>query len=279
MNRRFDLRALVALSLPGLAVCWSMSAAAATAPSQDPHPSSVAKIQAAVPTSTTPSVPYPDHGKALPYRHDWTIHDLVENEWKRLHSGLDRRQVVPGSVIGLRFSARLAGDQRPPRHAPTVDDICGNVPDVTPERAAGIVIDYGRRVDALEGEVVEQPTRLQYVCLPNTDRELYEEALASAGVVLDGSRICRVNSYPSSGCGLAPATMPTDALAADAPITAKVLPTVTSTESRSALEVRPQPLASSGQEAEPTDNRWLPVALVAAFLAAAALVAQRLIRV
>lgn len=304
MKRRHGLCAVVAVPLTGLGACWTLTTVATAAPHPQatpskraasqatppelarPEPTSseltsseLAQLTAAAPQATTPNVPHSEHSKQLPYRQGWTAHELVGSEWNRLYTGLGRRTITPGSILGLRFSARQAGDQRPPRHAPTLDDICGNTPDVAPERAAGIVIDYGRRVDAMSGEAIQQPARLQHVCLPNTQRETYAKVLSAAGVVLDGDKVCRVNSYPSAGCGLSPSGLSPEALAADLPITAKALPTATSTAARSALEVRSQPLATSGDEGESTDNRWLPVALVAAFLAAAALVAQRLIQV
>lgn len=231
-------------------------------------------------TNRTPNIPHPDHKEALPFRHSWAAHVLVGETWKRIHSGLDRNTVEPGTILGLRYSARLSGDQRPPRHTPTLDDICGDTPNADLATAAGVIIDFGRPVDARPGSATTQPQRMKLVCLVDSAKKTYQNAFTTAGVTFQGTTPCSAAGYPDAPCRYTPETLSQAALAADLPALPQQLPTRdSSTMTQSALEVSAQPVTPQNTDDTTQENRWLPLALVAAMLAAVALVAQRLIRV
>lgn len=266
---------LVTTTLTAAALAFAVSGLTASAS----HSSSPRHAPVTV-DNRTPNIPHPEHRENLPLRHSWTPHVLVSGSWKRIHSGLDRNTVDAGTILGMRYSARLSGDQRHPRHAPTLDDICGGTPGADLTNAAGVVIDFGRADDAHPDSTRAHPARMRYVCLTDGIKKTYQEAMTTAGAAFTDTKLCTVDSYPAAPCDYVPPRLDKAALAADLPALPRELPLQeTSTMTASALEASQRPVVPAADTETKPQQSWLPLALVAAMLAAAALIAQRLIRV
>lgn len=149
--------------------------------------------------------------QATSYRF-WSYWLGGDGDWSFSSQGASRRP-TDGTVDGWRFAVSEASSSTiPPRHSSSFGRICGSTDAVDGSKRIGLVVDFGTRSDAPDGET---PGAVISTCVvAPVDANGYD-VLDLAGIQLrtDSGLICGFNGYPATECGVVvadPAPSPTD---------------------------------------------------------------------
>ncbi len=151
--------------------------------------------------------------KAQAYR-SWSFYHLKDGKWQYAETG--PYSVVPpeGSVDGWRFATADMKTPRMPRATPTFEDICGKTAGEAGKKRVGVVVDYGRKVDAAEG--ANPPSAIARCAVVPSGASSSEVLTAVALPRDDKGMVCSIDNYPAGmGCAEPLATMPEPAKADD----------------------------------------------------------------
>ncbi len=152
------------------------------------------------------------------YRY-WGYYHLTDGAWAFADTGPEGFTPEDGSVEGYRFAVAGATDSRPPRAVPTFDDLCADTPAVDGSKRVGVLLDFGRDVDAAPDDTTAEPrTACAVVDAAATGDTVLAEV---AELRLEGGLVCAIDGFPSTGCGdaVADADVTEQMAAADEPIT------------------------------------------------------------
>ncbi len=151
------------------------------------------------------------------YRY-WGYYHLTDGAWGFAETGPDGATPEDGAVEGYRFAVAGATDSRPPRALPTFADLCGDTPVEDGSKRVGIVLDFGRDVDAAPDDSTPEP---RGECAVVDAAATGDAVLAEvAELRVEGGLVCAIDGFPTTGCGDAVADADvTDVMAAaDEPI-------------------------------------------------------------
>lgn len=150
----------------------------------------------------------------------WGYYQLTDGEWGFANEGAGTTVPEDGAVEGWRFAVAADDDTRFPRATPSFDDVCAAAPEAGEgEKRVAVVVDFGRDVDAPEGETPPEPTAA-CVTAPeaSTGQQLVTLLVEDVRTDPSSGLICGLGGFPSAGCG-DPVEEPTeDQLAPDEPI-------------------------------------------------------------
>ncbi len=154
--------------------------------------------------------------QAVPYQF-WGYYQLSDGQWDFVQNGPAESVPADGAVEGWRFAVADTSDVRVPRDVLTFTEICGATEPADGQKRVGLVIDYGRDVDAPDGD---QPPEPMAQCVLVDEQASGAEALAGAGLELraqDGLT-CALDGFPAQGCGGEVGEVSEETAAADEPI-------------------------------------------------------------
>jgi hypothetical protein len=205
----------------------------------------------------------------------WGYYHLTEGEWEFATTGNDGFTPEDGSVEGYRFAVAGPTDTRMPRATATFEQICGETPVAESQKRVGVMIDFGRDVDApTPGANVPDP---KAACAVVPDEATGADVLAQvAELRIEGGLVCAIEGYPETGCGdpVPDADVTSEMAAADEPID---FPALVNAEGETSDEVATDD-ASDPAEGAVDDNvpTWVWALVAAAVLAAlVGVIAQR----
>ncbi len=139
----------------------------------------------------------PAHAAAYRY---WGYYQLKDGAWAFANKGPSQITPKDGSVEGWRFAISGAGKEvRDPRAVLTFDEICGDTEPADGKKRVGVVLDFGRAVDA-EGGVTPPEPVAECAVVPEAAHS--DEVLAAvADVRAEKDLVCAIDGYPERGCG------------------------------------------------------------------------------
>ncbi|WP_299035061.1 SCO2322 family protein [uncultured Pseudokineococcus sp.] len=213
---------------------------------------------AAVAAATTTATAAPE---AVAY---WGSFLAEDGAWSFAPVGPSARTAEDGSVEGWRFATAAAGARpRPPRGLASFEDLCGEVPAADGRVRVGVVLDYGRPVDAPPGAQGEPPAP-RGACAQVPEGSSGEVVLDEVATLrAEAGVLCAVDGYPAEVCQ-PEVPLPDAARAADQPVEIAV----GAPAPASAGPVQDAPAAEAGE-----DLLAGPVGLVGALVVALALAA------
>lgn len=149
----------------------------------------------------------------------WGYYQLSDGEWGFAQEGPATTVPEDGSVDGWRFAVAADDDTRVPRAVPTFDDVCGDAPAAGDgEKRVAVVVDFGRDVDAPEGETPPEPTAACVTAAADTSSQQLVTLLTEDVRTDTSGLICGLAGFPAQGCG-DPVDEPTEEqLAPDEPV-------------------------------------------------------------
>ncbi|MEJ5945152.1 SCO2322 family protein [Pseudokineococcus basanitobsidens] len=148
----------------------------------------------------------------------WGSFLLRDGAWTFAPVGPSARTAEDGTVEGWRFATVGSGDRpRPPRGAPSFEEVCGEVEPVDGEVRVGVVVDYGRAVDAPPGSS-DEPPGPRAACAQVPDGSSGEAVLDDvADLRAQDGVLCALDGYPVTTCQPA-VDLPDAARAGDRPV-------------------------------------------------------------
>lgn len=176
------------------------------------------------------------------YRY-WGYYHLADGAWEFASTGNDGFTPEDGTVEGYRFAVSGPTDSRLPRVVPTFDDLCGDTPAEDGQKRVGVLVDFGRDADAVDGATPPEPTAACAVVDPAATGDTVLAEVA--GLRIEGGLVCAVDGYPEAGCGdaVADADVTEEMAAVDEPIT---LPVPETSDAPASAE-------ASGEAADPAE--------------------------
>lgn len=192
----------------------------------------------------------------------WGYYHLTEGEWEFATTGNDQFTPEDGSVEGYRFAVSAPDVPRLPRSTATFEQICGETPVAENQKRVGVMIDFGRDVDAVEGATPPDP---KASCAVVPDEATGADVLAKiAELRMDGTFFCAVDGYPEAGCGdpVADDQITPEMSAADEPID---FPALVSADGQTSDEVADAAEEAADGDAVPS---WVWALVAVAVLAA-----------
>lgn len=155
---------------------------------------------------------------ASTYRY-WSFWDGAGGQWKYATQGPSSLRPADGSVQGFHFvvSKDAADQAAPPRAAADFAAVCSATPAVDGKKRIAVVIDFGTRSDAPEGDTPPQEAP-RTACAQVGPDATAAEALAEVAKPLrynSAALLCSVSGYPKQGCGEPVADTAADKPAAD----------------------------------------------------------------
>jgi hypothetical protein len=162
---------------------------------------------------------------AATYRY-WGYYQLTDGAWTFAQKGPAETNPADGSVEGWRWAVTEESGTPPrtPRVVPAFEQVCGGDAAPSGTKRVGVVIDYGRTVDADGTATPPAPTS---ACAVVAVAATGAEVLAAVASVRTGDAglVCGVNGYPATGCGGAVADLTDEQRAADTSVTLAAGPT------------------------------------------------------
>lgn len=157
----------------------------------------------------------------------WGYYQQSDGAWGFAAEGAGTTVPEDGAVEGWRFAVAADDDTRFPRAAPAFEEVCGDAPEAADgEKRVAVVVDFGRDVDAPEGETPPEPTAA-CVIAPEASTGQQLVTLLVEDVRTDSSGlICGLGGFPADGCGDPVADPTEEQLAADEPVDIAVGPPV-----------------------------------------------------
>ena len=148
----------------------------------------------------------------------WGSFLAEDGGWAFAPVGPSARTAEDGAVEGWRFATVAAGARpRPPRGLPGFEELCGQVPAVDGEVRVGVVLDFGRPVDAPPGADGEPPAP-RGACAQVPEGSSGEVVLDDVATLrAEAGVLCAVDGYPAAVCQPA-VPLPDAARAADEPV-------------------------------------------------------------
>ncbi|WP_298992308.1 SCO2322 family protein [uncultured Pseudokineococcus sp.] len=148
----------------------------------------------------------------------WGSFLVEDGAWAFAPVGPSARTAEDGTVEGWRFvTAPADARPRPPRGRPTFAELCQDVAPVEGQVRVGVVVDYGRPVDAPPG-AQEEPPAARGACAQVPEGSSGEVVLDDvAALRAESGVLCALDSYPADVCQPA-VPLPDAARAADGPV-------------------------------------------------------------
>lgn len=165
-------------------------------------------------------LPLPAHA-AGGYRY-WGFFNQADGAWAFAQKGPAELTPKDGSVDGWRY--QLSETVAPsPRAVLSFDDICAETPAEDGKKRVGLVIDYGRPVDAAD-PATTPPAPVAHCVVADPDATSAEILADSIQVREEKGMTCAINNYPASGCGDPVHPVPAEAKAKDEPVDIAIRP-------------------------------------------------------
>ncbi len=197
----------------------------------------------------------PASASAANYRY-WGYWQLRDGAWAFSQVGPQLSTPADGSVEGWRFAVDDGSGNRTPRAVPTFSQLCGTASAAAGQKRVGVLVDFGRDVDA---EGTAAVPGLLATCAVVPSAATGAEVLAAVATVRsENELVCGVQGYPATGCGGEVATLSPAQQAADTPV---ALPTAGATSA---------PAAASSGSVSPAVAVAVAVAVLVALLLLAA---------
>lgn len=201
----------------------------------------------------------------------WGYWQLSGAKWTFSQVGANAFTPADGAVEGWRFGIDDGGTgARPPRLAPSFQDLCGTTPAEAGKKRVGLVVDFGRAADG-DGSAAPQAPLTTCVVVPAaaTGADLLARA---GGVRTEKTFICAIGGYPATGCSRTLATLTPEQKAPDAPLTVPTAaPTASAAAPSAAAPTAAATTAATGAAAATSAGGTSPTIWVVLFLAAAVL--------
>ncbi|PID54461.1 MAG: hypothetical protein CSA58_01615 [Micrococcales bacterium] len=160
------------------------------------------------------------------YRY-WGYYHLQDDTWAYADTGAGQFTPKDGAVEGWRYALGAGDAPRTPRDVLSFEEICADTPASDGEKRVGVVIDYGRAVDASDGANQADVPEPVAECVVADESANGAQLLAAAEQVSEGDNglVCAIDGYPKTGCDAKPvpaADVPQQATAADEPVDIEV---------------------------------------------------------
>ncbi|MEJ5915417.1 SCO2322 family protein [Pseudokineococcus sp. 1T1Z-3] len=168
-------------------------------------------------TDDSPAATKPPAATPQAYAY-WGSFLVEDGAWVFAPVGPSARPAQDGGVEGWRF-ATVGTDARarPPRAQPTFEEICEATEPVEGEVRVGVVLDYGRLVDAPPGEEVEPPAP-RAACAQVPEGSSAEVVLDDVATLrAEAGVLCGLDGYPATTCQPA-VDLPDAARAGEGPV-------------------------------------------------------------
>lgn len=146
------------------------------------------------------AVPPPAAAQAQGSR-SWHHSALVDGAWQVVTDSPDTSTPGDGTVEGWRLAVTEDDEPRYPREALTFAEVCGEVEPTPDRKRVAVVLDYGRPVDAPDGE--QPPDSLARCAALDPDASSLDALRTVVPEVRTddaGGVVCGVDGYPESGC-------------------------------------------------------------------------------
>jgi MYXO-CTERM domain-containing protein len=136
------------------------------------------------------------------YRY-WSFweHDAKSRKWLYATQGAATTTPADGAVQGFRFSvSQNSQDAAKPRGTADFDAVCARTPAKDATKRVALVLDFGTREDAPDGETPPAP---RTVCAQVAEDATTAEALAEVARPLrydSSALLCALAGYPRTGC-------------------------------------------------------------------------------
>jgi len=160
--------------------------------------------------------------QAAAYRY-WGYFHLVKGAWAFASTGPAQAVPADGAVEGWRFAVADESSIRTPRATLTFPALCAGTAVKAGTKRVGLVIDYGRAVDAAGAAdaATAKPPAPRATCVAVPMKATGSDVLVAAGATLrlDKSLTCAIDGWPAAGCGESVSPVPAAAAGKDTPIT------------------------------------------------------------
>ncbi|MGW7042293.1 SCO2322 family protein [Streptomyces avermitilis] len=138
---------------------------------------------------------------ATGYRY-WSFWDRADGSWTYATQGPSTARPSDGDVQGFRFSvSEDSRDSAKPRGTAGFAVICARTPAREGRKRVALVLDFGTRADAPQGETPSAP---RTACARIPDDATTADALAAVARPLrydTNALLCAIAGYPRTGCG------------------------------------------------------------------------------
>lgn len=155
------------------------------------------------------------------YRY-WSAWAQKDGAWVFATKAAAQLTPADGTVDGWRFQVSSAVAPAP-RTALTFDQICADTAAVEGKKRVGLVLDFGRPVDAPD-PAAEIPAPAAYCVLAEAKATSADILALAAEVREENSMTCGIAGYPAEGCGDPVAEVPAEATATEQPVDVAILP-------------------------------------------------------
>ncbi|MCU1536091.1 MAG: hypothetical protein JWP82_442, partial [Humibacillus sp.] len=155
--------------------------------------------------------------QAAAYRY-WGFYQLTDGKWAYAQKGPDQTVPADGTVEGWRFAVGDESSSRLPRAVLTFDELCGSTPAAAGQKRVGLVVDFGRAVDAADPSTT--PPKPTALCASVPTDGTSSDVIAKAGQLrVEKGLVCAVADYPATDCGGEVKDVSAAVKAADTPVT------------------------------------------------------------
>jgi len=129
----------------------------------------------------------------------WNYFHGHDRGWQFAQTGAATYIPADGSVEGWRYGISDGVHGRQPRTNPDFDAICAGNPSQDGTKRVAVVIDFGVREEAPEGQEPPQPIGACAVVPSGFNGQQVLEAVAQ---VRTDAMVCGINGYPATGCAM-----------------------------------------------------------------------------
>jgi hypothetical protein len=129
----------------------------------------------------------------------WNYFHGHDGGWQFAQAGAASFIPADGSVEGWRYGISDGVHGRQPRTNPDFDAVCAGNPSEEGTKRVAVVIDFGVREEAPEGQEPPQPIGACAVVPTGFNGQQVLEAVAQ---VRTDAMVCGINGYPAAGCAV-----------------------------------------------------------------------------
>ncbi len=128
----------------------------------------------------------------------WGYWTLKGQSWAFSQTGPAKSHPADGAVEGWRWAVAGTSGNRHPRGVVTFKQVCGATPKQDGKKRVAVVIDYGRKADAVKGT----PPKPAATCASVATKATGADVLAAVTTVRQSNgMVCGIDNWPATGCG------------------------------------------------------------------------------